>query len=125
MKAIALLFILSACSGDPISTPEHDGGPNAADAPVSATLTPPVIVSVKPMHGGLHVTWDNKQPGCDAIQGERKESAEYKVLFTIPDGSVDNKHDALVVPGNSYTYRVRCNKGDAFSDYSNEVSATP
>lgn len=102
---------------------ENDSG--VSDAGTSVSLLAPLLVSVKPMHGGLHVIWENKQAGCDAIQGERKDTGDFKLLFTIPDGTVDNKHDATVTAGKSYTYRVRCKKGDAFSTYSNEITASP
>jgi hypothetical protein len=124
------LFSVCACSAD--HSGPHGGDADASlpdggipDGRVSASLAAPVLASVKPMHGGLHVTWENKEVGCDAIEGERKESGDYKALFSIPDGSVDNKHDALVKAGTTYTYRVRCKKGDDYSTYSNEMAGSP
>ncbi len=70
--------------------------------------------------------WTNNQTDCDAIEGERKSATEaYKVVFSIPDGTVDNKHDAPLTAGTAYTYRLRCKKGSDYSPYSNEKSGTP
>jgi hypothetical protein len=132
------LFLLLAhlgCSAQTSEPVEPDSGPKrdaetAVDSDAGTAkgvLLAPVLVSLMPMHGGLHVMWENKQAGCDAIQGERKDAADldFKLLFTIPDGTVDNKHDATVASGKTYTYRVRCKKGAEFSVYSNEIKASP
>jgi hypothetical protein len=109
-------------ASDAGDTPASDA---AADAPV-ANLKAPVLTMVMPMTGGLHVMWTNSQTDCDSIEGERKSVTEaYKVVFTIPDGTVDNKHDAPLAAGTLYTYRVRCKKGSGYSPYSNEMSETP
>lgn len=102
-----------------------DSGSSGGDAG-STALAAPVITMVMPMSGGLHVRWTNKQTDCDAIEGERKSASEaYKVAFTVPDGSVDNKHDGTLTAGTAYTYRVRCKKGSDYSPDSNEKSGTP
>ncbi|MFO0674239.1 MAG: hypothetical protein U0235_32265 [Polyangiaceae bacterium] len=138
--AIALSFAVVASAGacssssDGSSTPSSsdagsNGGDDAAssdDAGSSASLKAPTITMVMAMAGGLHVTWTNNQKDCDSIEGERKSAKEaYKVVFTLPDGTVDNKHDAPLTAGTSYTYRVRCKKGTDYSPYSNEKSGTP
>jgi len=102
-----------------------DGGSDASEV-----LSPPTIKIVAKMAGGLHVTWTNNQADCDAIEGERKSDADaYKVAFTVPDGSVDNKHDApnnpALTAGKTYTYRLRCKKGSDYSPYSSEKSGVP
>ncbi len=77
------------------------------------------------MTDGLHVVWKNAQKDCDAVEGERKAGAEdYKVVFTVP-GVADNKHDGNLTKGTAYTYRLRCKKGDLYSEYSSEKTGTP
>jgi hypothetical protein len=128
----AALFACSSAATNPGGPSGDTDSGTAADAsapndaaPVSALLAP-VLVSVEKMHGGLHVTWTNTQKGCDAIEGERKLDADFKLVFTVPDGTVDNKHDALgLVAGKAYTYRVRCKKAAEFSPYSEEMKGTP
>ena len=108
-------------TGDDAST--LDSGDDATSA---VTLKAPAITMVASMAGGLHVMWTNRQTDCDAIDGERKSDTEaYALAFTVPDGSVDNKHDAPLTSGKTYTYRLRCKKGADYSPYSNEKSGTP
>jgi len=106
--------------------------PEVADAGTEPDAEPvpepkaPTIGSLMKMAGGLHVTWKNNEKGCEAIEGERKSSStEYKRVFTIPNGDVDNKHDAPLTAGETYTYRVRCQKGGVYSPYSNEKTGSP
>lgn len=77
------------------------------------------------MAGALHVSWTNAEASCDAIELERKTAtAAYKVVATLP-GEADNKHDGSATTATMYTYRVRCKKAAAYSEYSNEMSASP
>jgi hypothetical protein len=93
------------------------GGHGSSNAPHLAEATP--------MAGGIHVTWHLPATACDSIEGERKTDADpYAVVFTVP-GQVDNKHDAEATEDATYTYRLRCKRGDDYSDYSNELSANP
>ena len=82
------------------------------------------------MMGALHVIWTNEDAACDSIVGERKAEMgatvhePYKEVFTVP-GEADNKHDTTATDDMKYTYRLRCKKGDAFSEYSNEMGLNP
>ena len=98
---------------------------------MTAQVKPPTIDDVMPMTAGLHVMWTNAEKSCDAIEGERQAKAAdgtvkeaYKVAFTVT-GDIDNKHDAAATADLTYTYRLRCKKGEGYSDYSNEKSANP
>ncbi|AKU93579.1 hypothetical protein AKJ09_00243 [Labilithrix luteola] len=136
---------MAACSSDSKPTdpiPASDAGNteqtgNEADAgaeedaesDAGKALAAPTITMVMKMAGGLHVTWTNNERDCDAIEGERKTKGtpgtDWAVVFTVPDGTVDNKHDAPLQAGTTYTYRLRCKKGADYSPYSNEMSGTP
>jgi hypothetical protein len=113
---------VSGSSGDDAGASDATA---ATDSPTAPTLTAPMLDSVEKMHGGLHVMWTNMQKGCDAIELERKLDTDFKLIFTIPDGTVDNKHDGTVTAGKVYAYRLRCKKGDTYSAYSNEMTGTP
>ncbi len=106
----------------------HDGGGAAAQGGSGeGGAGAPVLDRVDPMHGALHLYWTNVSGGCDTVEGERKVGATsaFAPLFTVP-GTVDNKaDDAATDPMVSYTYRLRCKKGDVYSAYSNERSASP
>lgn len=113
-------------AGDAGDSDEDDTDAGGEDVTPSATLKAPVIDAVAAMAGGLHVMWTNKEEDCDSIEGERKSETEaYKVAFKVLDGTVDNKHDAPLDEGTTYTYRLRCKKGADYSAYSNEKSGTP
>lgn len=106
----ALLFAFS-CSSD-----------DEKPATSSGALRAPVIEEVMPMEGVLHVSWQNVQPDCDAVEGERKpEAGDYAMAFSVP-GTVDNKMDTDATPAGRYTYRLRCKKGSKSSPYSSEMS---
>ncbi|MFO0639721.1 MAG: hypothetical protein U0183_10965 [Polyangiaceae bacterium] len=113
----------SDASATPTPSPTDGGaGGDAAVAPLAA----PSISTIAKMAGGLHVMWKNTQKDCDKIEAERKSDTEpYKVAFSVP-GAADNKHDAVgLTAGTVYTYRLRCLKGDAVSEYSAEKTGTP
>lgn len=127
----------SGCSSDTTDHDTHDAGatttPSATSTATSTpeagtpvTLAAPTITGLPAMAGGIHVSWKNVQKDCDTIEGERKSATEaYKVVFSVP-GAADNKHDgAGLAAGTTYTYRLRCKKGDAASPYSDEKSGTP
>lgn len=112
--ACALALVVACGSGD---------DPAAASG---ATLEAPELTAVTPMTGALHVKWTSHQHDCDSVEGERKTSTQaYTAAFSVP-GNVDNEMDAAATdPSETYTYRLRCKKGTAFSPYSNEMSGSP
>ncbi len=121
----ALVFaVLPACGGDD-NLGTTDASTNAAaDAGATVPAAPTITMLVK-MTGGLHVSWTNATKDCDTIIGERKTASDaYVVAFTVP-GAADNKHDALLTAGMTYTYRLHCVRGGISSAFSNEMSGTP
>lgn len=100
-------------------------GTAGAGGTASATLAAPTIDELMKMGGALHVMWTNHQLDCDTVEGERKSDTDpYTVIFSVP-GTVDNKMDAAATANILYTYRLRCKKGDGYSEYSPEVSRNP
>lgn len=107
---------------DEMSTDAADGA--TTDAPATSLAAPHLDMVMK-MNGALHVTWTNNQPDCDTVRVERKTDTDaWAEKYSVP-GSVDNKMDGTATANTTYTYRVRCAKGGAFSDYSNEMSKNP
>src|SRR5690606_21637811 len=108
---VAACGALLGCSDDTGSTGGGNGAPHLAEA--------------MPMAGGIHVTWHLPSVECDSIEGERKTDAEpYAVVFSVP-GNIDNKHDGDATEDTTYTYRLRCKRGEVYSEYSNELGANP
>jgi hypothetical protein len=119
MGLVVTVFALSSACGS------EDDGSGSGGSAGSAALAAPMITSITPMAGGLHVMWTNVQTDCDEIEGERKTATvAYAVVFKVP-GDADNKHDGTAIDPVEYTFRVRCRKGADYSPYSNEMSATP
>lgn len=101
------------------------GGSAGSGGTATATLAAPTIDQLMKMGGALHVMWTNNQLDCDSVEAERKSDTDpYAVIFSVP-GTVDNKMDSAASANMLYTYRLRCKKGDAYSDYSPEVSRNP
>lgn len=85
----------------------------------------PMMKTVEKMDGALMLRWMNMETGCTSVEGERKEgSGAYSVAFTVP-GEVDNKHDYAATNDTTYTYRLRCLKGNSASAYSDEMGMNP
>ena len=130
---IASSLVLFACSAE-----APDPGPSTsalAPAPAATTASAnpkaPQIQSVSKMTGSLHVVWKNQDTGCSAIEVERQGTMasgavheKYSVVYTLA-GEADNKHDTSATADMKYSYRVRCKKAAAYSEYSNEASGNP
>jgi hypothetical protein len=85
----------------------------------------PIITSVGPLEGVLHVTWTNVTPDCDKIQLDRKrDDGPYATAYTLA-GAADSQHDTQAVPPGTYCYKARCEKGGKLSPDSNEKCGTP
>lgn len=117
----SLFVVLAGCSAEP--PPSGSGA--------TGDLAPPKLEEIVKMASGLHVTWTNSASTCDSIEGERKATKadgslveDYKVAFTVP-GAADNKHDGTATEPVTYSYRLRCKRGETYSAYSNELSGSP
>lgn len=85
----------------------------------------PTLSTVEKMSGGLMVTWKNNEVGCASIEGERKTATDaYQVVFSV-NGDATSKHDQTATADTTYTYRLRCMKGDMPSEYCAEMSGNP
>ena len=131
IPVLAFVLASAACSSstDTGGTTPPTGGTDAAAATDSGGSSPsslkaPVITMVMQMEGALHVMWTNAETSCDSIEGERKSNGSYASAFSVP-GTVDNKMDAKATDNMTYTYRIRCKKGTAYSAYSNEMGGNP
>ncbi|HVX97480.1 MAG TPA: hypothetical protein VHK47_21380 [Polyangia bacterium] len=130
-RTFALVVLTLACGaaacGSSGSSASSDGG---GDAQVSSSLLAPVLDTLKPVPAdagmpGLHVGWTNQTAGCDAVEGWRKDAlAPYAIVFTEP-GTARSHDDFTATQNVNYTYRLRCKKGGAVSEYSSELSANP
>lgn len=85
----------------------------------------PLMKSVEPLEGALHVMWMNVTPDCDKVVLSRKHDAgEYAVAYTL-SGAAESQHDTGAKPPGMYCYKARCDKGGQMSPDSNEKCGAP
>lgn len=125
LMVMAAVAFLLGCGSDVDSVPGGGVGTGAGSSSgVAAGLTPPILMEVAPFAGMLRVAWQNKST-CDAVVGERRTpTTEFGPVFEVP-GTDTATVDADAYENITYSYRLRCKRGEAFSDYSNEKTANP
>ena len=109
------------------STSSSSGTTSATGSTGTGTTTPaaPVIQSVEPLGGALHVMWMNTTMGCDKVELDRKKDAgAYATAYTLT-GSATSQHDTQATAPGTYCYKARCLKGGGKSPDSNEKCGTP
>jgi hypothetical protein len=135
---LLLSAALVACSSSESSTPTvTDTGATATDtatggddtapadtgtAEVSTTKpATPDIVSVVPMAGAWHVTWDAKDTGLTKIELWRSNDGAAATLVKAFGGTAKDWHDGAA-PGTTvkYCYTVKTFRGELASDPSAE-----
>ncbi len=122
---MAMLFVLAAC-GEDVETAPGASGTAAPGNPAGggAGLIPPILMEVAPFAGMIRVSWQYKSP-CDEIEGERRTpTTEFVPVFTAP-GTDTATIDPDAYENITYSYRLRCKRGDAYSEYSNEKIGNP
>lgn len=126
--AFPLLLIFAALmggcgDGDEDIASQVTGGAGG-DPTTEGPLETPVLEAVIPMAKVLRVRWSVASP-CDDIDGERRTDAiTFAPAFTVP-GSDTDFVDEDANANESYTYRVRCVRGNAASAWSNLLSGNP
>ncbi|MFO0547672.1 MAG: hypothetical protein U0271_04740 [Polyangiaceae bacterium] len=85
----------------------------------------PIMQSVEPLEGGLHIMWMNVTTNCDSIELDRnKDGGAYETAYTVA-GAATSQHDAAATAPGTYCYKARCVKGAMTSTDSNEKCGTP
>jgi hypothetical protein len=85
----------------------------------------PIMQSVEPLTGGLHVMWENVTTDCDMIELDRnKDGGAYATAYTLT-GAATSQHDSSATAPGMYCYKARCLKADQVSPDSNEKCGTP
>lgn len=118
-------------SGDAAGSGTSDGGSSGA-APTGGSagqtedaVEAPMLKSVEPLEGGLHVMWMNVTKDCDKVVLLRsKDGGEYHVAYTLT-GAADSQHDGQATAPGEYCYKARCIKGDQTSPDSDAKCGTP
>ncbi len=121
---VFLVFLLGGCGDDGnVDTISPTGGASG-DPTTAGSLQAPGLDAVIPMSKVLRVRWTSPTP-CDDIDGERRTDAvTYMPAFTVPGTDTDFVDEAAN-QDQTYTYRLRCVRGDAASDWSNTLAGNP
>lgn len=119
------LFAIGCGEGSPAGSSTTTGGETSTETGTGATAPiAPVLDDVMAMNGSLHVSW-TVNGSCDAIEAERKtDMDDWAVAFSVA-GTEKSHVDDKATADMTYTYKLRCKKGDEYSGYSNEKSANP
>lgn len=110
------------------SSSSGDGGSGGAGGSGGGSSGPPqapIMKTVMPMQGALHVEWDNVTPDCEKIELDRnKDGGAYAKAYTLV-GVATEQHDTSAVAPGTYCYKARCIKGAETSADSNEKCGMP
>ena len=120
---LGFVLTISGCGSDVETGPDTYGGSNGSTTDVGP-LEAPTIENVIPMAKVLRVRWSVAST-CELIDGERRtDAATYAPAFTVSGTDTDYVDDEAY-ENQTYTYRLRCIRGDKASDYSNQLGANP
>jgi hypothetical protein len=111
-------------SGRSASPGLPDGVAVAQDAPSSPALEAPVLVSIEPMAGGLHMTW-SAPTACDEIAVYRSKDGGAFALVAMLPPYLGFFHDVEARAPGSYCYTATCVVSGEESPDSNELCGTP
>ncbi len=110
-----LVAVLLVASGAGCGQSPKEDGQGGDDLAAPASLT------AAPLGGGVHLTWKDVA-GEDEFSLERKPpGGDFAVLANTPFDTTQY-HDADVLPGATYVYRVRARAGNRVSAYSKEAT---
>jgi hypothetical protein len=115
----------AAGGGTGTGTAGGSTGGGGAGGSSSGPPEAPIMKSVAPMEGALHVVWENVTPDCDTIELDRNhDGGAFETAYTLT-GAATSQHDTAAIPPGEYCYKARCTKGDLVSPDSNEKCGTP
>jgi hypothetical protein len=121
---LGFVLTISGCGSDVENAPDTYSGGNGSKPVDLGPLEAPTLDAVIPMAKVLRVRWSLTST-CDSIDGERRTDAVTYVPAFTSLGTDTDYVDEDAHEDQTYTYRLRCVRGDALSDYSNVLGANP
>ncbi|MDI3285540.1 hypothetical protein [Polyangium sp. 15x6] len=120
-----VLFLLAGACASEVDSPDPEPTGYATGDPwAGGPLEAPVLEDVIPMSKVLRVRWSLVSP-CEEVEAERRTDAEtFAPAFTAIGTDTDHV-DEGANEDLTYTYRLRCVRGEEASDFSNTLSANP
>lgn len=129
MRAAMILVVglgltTAGCASEIEPAPGTYTGGDATGSTELGPLEAPVLESVIPMAKVLRVRWSVSSQ-CDVIDGERRTDTMTFIPVFSTIGTDTDYVDEEANEDQSYTYRVRCIRGEDASEYSNMLGANP
>jgi len=123
LLCLSLLVTAACASGDESpDTVEPSGG--GADPGSLGPLEAPFIEEVIPTSKVLRIRW-TLPSSCDQVEGERRTDAQTFAPAFTAEGTDTDYVDEDANENLLYTYRLRCARGNATSDWSETMSGNP
>jgi hypothetical protein len=123
---ITLGFVLTigGCGSEVENGPDTYSGGNGSKPVDLGPLEAPTLEAIIPMAKVLRVKWSVNST-CDTIEGERRTDAVTYIPAFSTLGTDTDYVDEDAYEDQTYTYRLRCVRGDKASDYSNTLTGNP
>ncbi len=121
---LGFVLTISGCASEIENGPDTLSGGSGSNPIDLGPLEAPTLESVIPMAKVLRVRWSVPST-CDSIDGERRTDAVTFVPAFTALGTDTDYVDEDAYEDQTYTYRLRCVRGDAASEYSNLLGANP
>jgi hypothetical protein len=119
---LGFVSTILGCGSEVETAPDTYGSGTAPED--LGPLDAPKLEDVIPTAKVLRVRWSVAST-CETIDGERRTDAmTFIPVFTVAGTDTDYV-DGDAYEDQTYTYRVRCVRGDKASDYSNMLGANP
>jgi hypothetical protein len=124
LLCVLVMVLGAACGGADEDPDSLVVGASGTSPSQGGPLEAPVLEDVIPMSKVLRVRWSLPTP-CDDVDAERRTDASpFAHAFTAKGTDTDHV-DEDAHRDETFTYRLRCVRGSATSDYSNTLSGNP
>ena len=118
------VLTIGGCASDVEGDAASHGIGNGSNPAHVGPLEAPTLEAVIPMAKVLRVRWSLPST-CDAIDGERRTDAVTFIPAFTALGTDTDYVDEAASEDQTYTYRLRCIRGDDASEYSNMLGGNP
>jgi hypothetical protein len=121
---LGFVLTISGCGSEVENGPDGYSGGNGSKPIDLGSLEAPTLDAIIPMAKVLRVRWSLNST-CDSIDGERRTDVVTFVPAFTALGTDTDYVDEDASADQTYTYRLRCVRGDEASGYSNMLGANP
>lgn len=121
---VGFVLAIAGCGSEVETEPATYVGGGGSNQVHTGPLEAPILEAVIPMAKVLRVRWSLPST-CDSIDGERRTDAMTFIPAFTALGTDTDYVDEDANEDQTYTYRLRCIRGDDASEYSNMLGGNP